>query len=45
MTEIDPAFRPRNLSEEDISAFRDAFTTFDTDQDNYLSLQELSSLL
>ena len=36
---------PQNLSEEIISDFRDAFKTFDTDEDGYLSLKELGDLL
>ena len=35
----------QNLSEEIISDFRDAFKTFDTDEDGYLSLKELGDLL
>ena len=33
------------MTEELISDFRDAFKTFDTDEDGYLSLEELSNLL
>jgi len=33
------------LTEEMISDFRDAFKTFDTDEDGYLSLKELGDLL
>ena len=33
------------MTEELISDFRDAFKTFDTDEDGYLSLKELKDLL